>query len=96
MEGEVIAFEALAVNGSVVALSPDVYAPPDSPQGARALITAEGGDMRYRVDGQDPEPQTGHILSDGDVLEIKSIYSIRKFRAINVSVAGKLSVSYES
>ena len=97
MEGDIMAFEEVAVNGNVAALNPDVYAPADGAQGAKAVVTAEGGDMRYRLDGQDPTVDIGHLLRDGAVLELKSIYSIRKFKVINTTeTAGKLSVSYES
>ncbi len=97
MEGDIMAFEEVEVNGSVEALNPDVYAPADGAQGAKAVVTAEGGDMRYRLDGQDPTVDSGHLLRDGAMLELKSIYSIRKFRVINTTeTAGKLSVSYES
>ena len=97
MEGDIMAFEEVEVNGTVAALNPDVYAPADGAQGAKAVITAEGGDMRYRLDGQDSTVDSGHLLCDGAVLELKSIYSIRKFRVINTTeIAGKLSVSYES
>ena len=97
MEGDIMAFEEIAVNGNVTALNSDIYAPADGAQGAKAVITVEGGDMRYRLDGQDPTIDSGHLLRDGAVLELKSIYSIRKFRVINTTeTAGKLSVSYES
>ena len=97
MEGDIMAFEAVEVNGNVVALTPDIYAPADGAQGAKAVVTAEGGDMRYRLDGQDPTVDSGHLLRYGAVLELKSIYSIRKFRVINTTeIAGKLSVCYES
>lgn len=97
MEGEVISFEEVSVNGNVAILNQDVYAPADGAQGARAFISAEGGDMRYRLDGEDPTAESGHLLKDGNTLDLNSIYLIRKFKVINVAeTPSKLSVSYES
>lgn len=97
MNGDPIGFEEISVDVGVASLNPAVYNPAVGSPAARAFITAEGGAMRYRVDGQDPTDVTGHPLLDSDFLELRSIYFIRKFRAIKQSAtAGKLSVTYES
>ena len=97
MEGEVIAFEEVSVIGNVAILNQDIYAPVDGAQGARAFISAEGGDMRYRLDGEDPTAESGHLLKEGNTLDLNSIYLIRKFKVINATeTPGKLTVSYES
>ena len=97
MLGDSIGFEEISVDVGVASLNPAVYNPAVGDPAAKAFITAEGGAMRYRLDGQDPTDITGHPLLDSDFLELKSIYLIRKFRAIKQSTsAGKLSVTYES
>ena len=97
MTGDSIGFEEISVDVGVASFNPAVYNPAVGDSAAKAFITAEGGAMRYRIDGVDPTDITGHPLLDSDFLELKSIYFIRKFRAIKQSAtAGKLSVTYES
>lgn len=97
MIGDSIGFEEVSVSSGVASLNPAVYNPAGGTPVAKAFITAEGGAMRYRIDGADPTDTTGHPLLDSDFLELKSIYLIRKFRAIQQSATpGKLSVTYES
>lgn len=94
--GKIIGFEEISVSASPVSLSPSVYVPAQGPAAAKAFVTAEGGEMRYRIDGQDPTAATGHLLVDSNLLKLEDIYSIRNFRVIQSSVdAGKLTVSYE-
>jgi hypothetical protein len=97
MLGDSIGFEEISVDVGVASLNSVIYDPVVGDAAAKAFITAEGGAMRYRIDGLDPTDTTGHPLLDSDFLELKSIYLIRKFRAIKQSTsAGKLSVTYES
>jgi len=97
MIGDSIGFEEISVDVGVASLNPAVYNSGVGDPAAKAFITAEGGAMRYRIDGVDPTDVTGHPLLDSDFLELKSIYLIRKFRAIKQSTtAGKISVTYES
>ena len=95
--GKVIGFEEIGVGGSPVGLSPSVYVPAQGPAAAIAMITAEGGDMRYRLDGQDPTYSTGHLLVDSNFLKLDEMVLIRNFRIIQAGAdSGKLTVSYES
>ena len=95
--GKVIGFEEISVGGSPVGLSPSVYIPSQGNAAAQALISAEGGDMRYRLDGIDPTASTGHLLVDANFLKLEEMSLIRNFRVIQAAVdPGKLTVSYES
>ncbi len=97
MTGDTIGFEEISVDAGVANLNPAVYNPAGGTPAAKAFITAEGGAMRYWIDGNAPSDITGHPLLDSDFLELKSIYMITKFRAIKQSAtAGKLTVTYES
>jgi hypothetical protein len=97
MTGNSIGFEEIVVDVGVVGLNPAIFQPAIGDPAAKAFITAEGGAMRYRIDGLDPTDTSGHPLLDSDFLELKSIYLIRKFRVIKQSAtAGKLTVTYES
>lgn len=97
MIGDSIGFEEITVDTGVMSLSQAIYNPAGGISAAKAFITAEGGAMRYRIDGMNPTDTAGHPLLDSDFLELKSIYLIRKFRVIKQSAAaGKISVTYES
>ena len=63
-----------------------------------AIVTAEGGHMRYRYDGTDsPSTTTGHLLAHGDMIVIEGSPNVAKFKAIRVgSVNGILRVTYEA
>jgi len=97
MTGDTIGFEEISVDAGVASLNPAVFNPAGGTPAAKAFITAEGGAMRYRIDGNVPSDITGHPLLDSDFLELKSIYMITKFRVVKQSAtAGKLTVTYES
>jgi len=55
---------------------------PDSAKGA--LVTVEGASVRFAY-AYDPSvsPQKGHLLENGDVLEIRGAALLRRFRFIN-------------
>ncbi|MDP2942403.1 MAG: hypothetical protein Q8O36_02680 [Candidatus Omnitrophota bacterium] len=94
---KVMAHEQVTVDTEVVQLTPAIYNPPTGSGASQAIIHAEGGDMRYRVDGQDPTPSSGILLEEGDIVELPTIYHIKNFKAIKVnSPSGKLIVTYES
>lgn len=64
--------------------------------GARvALVTGEGGDMRFRVDGGVPTANSGHFLAGGDTLVIPGPQALSQFRAIRSGdTDGVLRVTY--
>lgn len=93
---KVLAHEEIIVDGGVKQLTPSVYNPPNGASAVYAVIHAEGGNMRYFVDGNDPSPSSGALLEEGDIVELPSIYHIADFRVIKAAVdAGKLIVTYE-
>lgn len=93
---KVLAHEEIIVDGGVQQLSPSVYSPPDGASAVYAVIHAEGGDMRYFVDGNDPSPSSGALLENGDIVELPSIYHIANFKVVKAAVdPGKLVVTYE-
>lgn len=48
-----------------------------------ALISLEGGDIRFRVDGlAPPTSTTGHYMASGDTLLLIGAQAISQFRAI--------------
>lgn len=53
-----------------------------------AYLTVEGGPIRFWVDGTAPTNATGHLLNDGDQLELTDRDELSKFRAIRDASAG--------
>lgn len=93
---KVLAHEEIIVDGGVKQLTPSVYNPPEGASANYAIIHAEGGNMRYFVDGNDPSPSSGALLESGDVVELPSIYHIADFKVIKATGdPGKLTVTYE-
>ena len=94
---KVLAHEEITVDAEVKSLTASIYAPESGTPAAYAIIHAEGGDMRYFVNGQDPSPASGILLEDGDIVELPSIYHIKDFRVVRAgTLTGKLTVTYEN
>lgn len=65
-------------------LTPSVFAPMDG-AAKEAFITVDGN-IRYRLTGEDPTDEIGHLLSNG-FLVLKGELSIKKFKALNVGAS---------
>lgn len=85
-----VTFESLNVNGTVVSLSRDVFG-----SCAKAIITVDGGSVRFRIDGGYPTTTAGHLLASGDKLILETNKEINSFKAINVSVPASIQVTYD-
>ena len=93
---KVLAHEEITVDSGVKSLTASIYAPENGTPASYAIIHAEGGAMRYFVNGQDPNPSSGALLEAGDIVELPSIYHIKDFRVVRaLSDYGKLTVTYE-
>jgi hypothetical protein len=94
--GKVMNHEEIVVGAVVKTLSSAVYNPVGGQSASFAMITAEGGDMRYFVNGQNPSASSGVLLEEGDIVELPSIYHIKDFKVIKAGDDdGKLVVTYE-
>lgn len=94
--GKVISHEEIIVEDIVKSLDPAIYNPENGESASFALIHAEGGPMRYFVNGQNPTPSSGALFEDGDIVELPSIYHIKDFRVVKSGTdIGKLTVTYE-
>lgn len=61
-----------------------------------ALITSEGANFRYRIDGTDPTASVGHLVLAGAVMHLEGKSEITNFRAIrDDSTDITLSVTYD-
>lgn len=61
----------------------------------KAFITVETADIRYRLDGVNPTTTVGHLAKSDTNITLDSIEEIKGFRAINVSGAAVIQVSYK-
>jgi hypothetical protein len=59
------------------------------------LVSLEGGDIRFRIDGLNATTTIGHVMNGGDCLAIKGTQAINQFRAVRLGDAdGSLQVTY--
>ncbi len=74
------AYENVTVTGSATALTSGTYGTMD-----KCLITVEGANVRFRLDGSDPTATVGHLLKKGDVLECDGDQQLQHLRFIRVT-----------
>lgn len=53
-----------------------------TPERIHALITVEGGAVRFWPDGTDPTNDVGHVLEKGDELDLNSQWQLKNIRFI--------------
>jgi len=62
----------------------------------RAIITLEGGHIRYKYNGDKPTDTSGHLMEHGDKMTIEGKTNIDNFKAVKIgNKSGILSVTYE-
>jgi len=88
--------EKITVTSSAVkTLTANTYQDTPSRKVAMAKITVEGGDMHYRVTGNNPSSTVGHKLTAGDILTLTNLLEIQKFKVIADGASdGILYVTY--
>ena len=61
-----------------------------------ALLSLEGGDIRFRIDGLSPPTSTsGHLMVGGDTFLLIGAQAVNQFRAIRVGdTDGTLTATY--
>lgn len=93
-------YETLTVGGSLASLSRSKITPTSGlfagMSAQLALVSLEGGDIRFRLDGLgSPTPSSGHLLTDGDTLVLTGTQALNQFRAIRAGDSnGTLQVTY--
>lgn len=85
-----VGFQKLTVSSSAVG-----FTKPTVTVTIRAIqMTVETNNIRYRMDGPNPDASTGHLLYDGDVLEITNVESINNFAAIATGSDATVQITY--
>ncbi len=93
-------FEELQVNDSSSWFQRGKIKPTSGPYAGLSaqagLISLEGGDIRFRLDGLSPPTGTsGHYMSSGDTFLLIGTQALLQFRAIRVGVEnGILTATY--
>lgn len=85
-------FESITVTGTAGGLTAATFS-----ISTRALITVEGGTVRFRSDGTAPTALVGHLLFDGDILTLTSADDIQRIKFIlrDSGTSATLRVTYE-
>ena len=85
-----VGFQKLTVSSSPVGFTLPVVTPT-----IRAIqMTVENYNIRYTVNGTTVTTTTGHLLYDGDVLELTNVESIKNFSAIAASSDAVVQITY--
>jgi hypothetical protein len=93
-------YEVLTVGTTTVSLSKSKITPSSGSfagmSAQMALVSLEGGNIRFRVDGQALPTQTnGHLLTDGDTLVLAGSQALNQFRAVRAGdTNGTLRVTF--
>ena len=89
-------FESLIVSGTVQVLSPDKYEALEASSGAlEALLTLEGGDIRFTYSNISPTDTIGHLLKDGGTFILRGRRQIAHFKCIKAYANdARISITY--
>lgn len=94
-------YESLTVTNAVQVLTASIYKPSTSitknsdKPAARAIITIETDQIRYRYDGGNPSATVGHLMSPGDIILLVGEFAIKNFKAFRVTTDASIKVTYE-
>ena len=58
------------------------------------FITVELNDIRYRIDGGDPDENDGHHVSAGQNFWLSDSYAIENLRMVSVGAGARVVVTY--
>ena len=93
--GDAFGHEAVVVASTAIGFTQATWGAKGSH--IRAVVSAEGGVMRYRYDGSNPSSTAGHLLSHGDVITVEGAIGLVNFRAIRCGgTSGTLRITYET
>ena len=71
-------FETITVSTSAIGITTGLI----SDMTAKAFITVEDANIRYRIDGTDPTSSVGHPVTSGNSITLDTEQEIRNFKAI--------------
>lgn len=83
-------YERIVITNAVVSRLDDIY----REEANAVFITFEDGDIRYRIDGGDPDANDGHVVADTQNLYLVDKKAVRDLRMIAVTVNVTAIVTY--
>lgn len=87
-------WEKVTVAATAIGLSAGTISPSGRPVRKACLLTLETAQVRWRVDGTNPDASTGHLMDPGGAVTIRGGTDLTAFRAIRVGgTSGVLSAS---
>lgn len=91
-----VGFQKLAVSSTAVGFTLPVTAHNTSNTDwtRAAIFTVETAQVRFRVDGTDPDSTTGILLKPGDLVQITNTDMLAHFKVIRVSADATLQIHY--
>ena len=85
-----LGFQKLTVSSSAVGPTKPTVTPT-----VRAItVTVETNSIRYRIDGSDPTTTDGHLLYDGDVLDITNVNSVNSLKMIAAGSDATVQITF--
>ena len=86
-------FETITVEDTPIGLTAAILNA--SPKPKKVFITVETAQIRYRMDGTDPEAAVGHIANPMDSIILEGYSQINNFMAIRKeTTSGKIQATY--
>ena len=77
--------EAITVASNAIGFTAATIISTEVEPAKKAVVTLETAQIRFRVDGTNPEATVGHLLGVGDTLILEGEDEIRLFRGIRTS-----------
>lgn len=91
---EAFDFETLsATTGSAVGVTA-ATAFPGNAQATYGLFSVETNNIRWRVDGTDPDASTGHLIESGQYFEIHGAENLRNLKMIGSGGTATIQCTY--
>jgi hypothetical protein len=88
--------EAITVSSTAIGFTASkvVHASNGSIHPREAIFRVETDEIRFRLDGTDPDASTGHLASAGETIKITGEADIVAFRAIRVTNDASIFAHY--
>lgn len=88
--------EQITTGGTVKTLNGEIFNDGDRSKTfiRKAIISFQGGNLRYFLDGTNPTTTIGLVAVSGDIIELENLNELKGFRCINVTDAVTLDVQY--
>lgn len=89
-----LGFQKLVVSGTAVGFTNPIDYAGKSIEPSAVSFICETDQIRFRVDGIDPDASTGVLVEKGDLVELTNPKAIKKFKAIKVTNDATLQIHY--